>query len=667
MLWTLFIPVLAQKALVEERHQKTWEALLTTGVDVSTLVLAKFCANVVQIVFWMLLCLVFPVVLSRFIAVDVSILLCSMSVMVSLGMHWLALCYGVLCKTKSFVVAYFKAGGVLLLYFLFPLLVVLWPDPYYRPIFETLDLRGILDRASQGIVLAHDLVWLWGATALFLAGTILRLNAERSIGLQRLKALVSRSVYIVGCGFALIFAMMICHSRSWMWDMSSQRQGQLSVDYQRLVAQFPTGIKITLALPARWNAPSYEQSRGCLVTFMQKTQARAKGMEVEILDPDVDQAAMERLRASGGKSDNKIGFVSIALNGDRINIPYHQWVSLGTMTIDNEPHRYLHAFNGEDQLVRAVNQLTQSRIKGKVLVMSGQGELELDRKDNLGGSEFLDLVQQFGLDVIRYKPDIDATSDMKGVKLLLLLDSQSEISPASQTLLRRAFDEQIPVLACRGPANKRLEPKAFEVFKDYGMIVSTGVIYQRHYRQYPPFTLPMAEFSNHPVTNELQGRVILFDYVCALSEGISADPRLKVVPLLRTQAVDSIWDEYQYDPKEPMVQHQFGSLDKASPLYTAMAAEWMTEKGRAPALVLFGTRSIFQNGWIHQGANRELLFQALDWVLHTEDQVHLPASLLANYRIEARPSLLLWLQLLITGLPPLLLLAVGFMQWKKRY
>ena len=49
----------------------------------------------------------------------------------------------------------------------------------------------------------------------------------------------------------------------------------------------------------------------------------AKGMKVRVLDPDVDVLEMERLKQAGGISENKIGFVSIAYKGERVNIPYH--------------------------------------------------------------------------------------------------------------------------------------------------------------------------------------------------------------------------------------------------------------------------------------------------------------------------------------------------------
>lgn len=666
MLWILFIPVLAQKALVEERQQKTWEALITTGIDLWSLLLAKFLANTLQLLFWLSICLSFPLAFAVFIDLDSAAVFSSLGMVFLVALHWLALCYALLCKTRSFVPAYFKAGIVLLLYYLFPLLVVLLPDPFYRPIFETLDLRGVLDRASQGIVLGHDVVWLIGGIVIFLIGAHLRLSGETAIGLKKWRDSFLNTVYLLGCCFVLVFALFVSHSRSLVWDVSPQRQGEMSEQYLEMASKFPAGLKVTMALPKRWNAPSYAQARTCLITFMEKTKALAPQMSLEILDPDVDLLAMQRLREAGGMSDNKIGFVSISYLDRRLNIPYPEWVSIGTVTIDNEPHRYLRAFKGEDQMVRVVNNLMKSKTPGKILVFSGHGEVDLGKDDPLGGSEFLDLVRQFGLEPIRFKPDLDKLPDIKSVKLILILDPQTGMSGAFKEILNQAFDHQVPILAATGPSLKVHDPESKSILKHYGILNSEGVIYQKHYHQYDPYTLPMAELSTHPMLENLQKRVLLFDHVSALKEGIPQDPRLKVVPLLRTQKSDSIWDEHQYDPQEPLVRHNYGSKDKASPLYTGMAAQWHTDKGVLPAAVVLGSRSLFENRWIHQGANRELLFQAIDWLLHRDQKVHLPASVLANYRVEATPRQQILVQAAVTFIPPIFFILMGFYQWRRR-
>lgn len=666
MLWVLFIPVLAQKAIVEERQQKTWEVLVTTGMDLWSLLLAKFLANAIQLCFWLTICLSFPMALAFFIDLDYASVMSSMAMVFLVALHWLALCYALLCRTNSFVPAYFKAGIVLLLYYLFPLLVVLLPDPFYRPVFETLDLRGILDRASQGIVLGHDLIWLVGGIVIFMTGTHLRLGHEVVIGLKKWRDSFFNVLYLTGCCFVLIFALFVSHSRSWVFDVSPQRQGEISEQYRQIAPRFPTGLEVTVALPKRWNAPSYAQARTCLITFLEKTKALCPQLSLEVLDPDVDIQAMQRLREAGGKSDNKIGFVSIAYQGRRLNIPYPEWVSIGTVTIDNEPHRYLRAFKGEDQMVRVVNNLVKSKQPGKILVFSGHGEVDLGKDDPLGGSEFLDLVRQFGLEPIRFKPDLDTLPDIKSIKLILILDPQTGMSQAFKEILNRAFDHQVPILAATGPSLKVHDPDSKSILKHYGILNSEGVIYQKHYHQYDPFTLPMAELSNHSLLNNLQKRVLLFDHVSALREGIAQDPRLKVVPLLRTQKSEAIWDEHQYDPQDPLVRHNFGSKDKPSPLFTGMAAQWNTDRGIVPAVVVLGSRSLFENRWIHQGANRELLFQSIDWLLNRQQQVHLPASVMANYRVEASSYQQLMVQAVVTFVPPLFLVVIGLFQWRRR-
>ena len=666
LLWVLFIPVLVQKTLVEERQQRTWDCLVITGLSTWTLVLAKLFANLIQLLFWMTICSAFPIAFSLFIDIDVGALMSSMLMIFLVAIHWLSLCYLLLCKTKSFVTAYFKAGLVLLMYYLFPLFTVLLPDEFYRPIFETMDLRGMLDRASQGILLGHDLVWLIGGAAVFIIGAKTRLAHEVYLGLGKLKKGLFDGVFLLGCCFVLVFTLFVGHSRAWVLDVSPKRQGEISQNYIDLATRFPKGIEVTVALPEKWNVPSYDQARTCILAFLSKTQALVPEMRLKVLDPDIDVLAMHRLRESGGVSDNKIGFVSISLNDRRLNIPYHQWVSIGTMTIDNEPYRYLRSFKGEDQMVRSINNLHKDSLSGQVLVFSGHGELDPGQDGLLGGTEFLDLIRQFGLTQIRFKPDLDAIPNISDIKMMLILDPQTGLSDAFKKIMEQAFDAQIPILAAVGPSLEVFDPDSKSILKHYGILNSNGVIYQKHYRQYDPFTLPMAELSNPPMLDGLQKRVLLFECVSALREGIPRDPRLKVVPLLRTQTSPSIWDEHQYDPQDPLVRHSFGPNDKVSPLYTAMAAQWQTDSGSKPALVALGTRSIFENRWIHQGANRELLFQSIDWLLDRKGQVRLPPSIMSDYKIEASPIYQLWVQAIVTFVPPFVLLALGFYHWKRK-
>ena len=51
MVWVLFLPILTQKAIVEERMQKTWDALLTTGMSPGLILCGKFLSCLVQFAF----------------------------------------------------------------------------------------------------------------------------------------------------------------------------------------------------------------------------------------------------------------------------------------------------------------------------------------------------------------------------------------------------------------------------------------------------------------------------------------------------------------------------------------------------------------------------------------------------------------------------------------
>ena len=112
----------------------------------------------------------------------------------------------------------------------------------------------------------------------------------------------------------------------------------------------------------------------------------------------------------------------------------------------------------------------------------------------MGGTEFLDLVRQFGLKVVRFQPELESAPSLDQVKLILWLDPQAEVGDAAKLFLTKALRAQVPILACEGPQFDHEGRGLESVFEPLGVVKSKGVVYQRKYKSYDAYTLPMGEF-----------------------------------------------------------------------------------------------------------------------------------------------------------------------------
>ncbi len=161
------IPVLTMKTFSEERRQKTDQALLTSPVSLTEIVLG--CA----------IFLVYGVVISFFAQPQWSVVLCTLLGMLLLGMAIIAMNIFISSLTESMVVAAvigMAAGLVIDTMSSFSKLV---PIPWVQFVLEKIDFLNYYTNFTYGILSIVDVIFFLSVTGLFLFFTVRVLERRR--------------------------------------------------------------------------------------------------------------------------------------------------------------------------------------------------------------------------------------------------------------------------------------------------------------------------------------------------------------------------------------------------------------------------------------------------------------------------------------------------------
>lgn len=634
-LFALILPVLPIKAFAEERQLHTWEPLLCTGQSSLSLASSKLLALFFQWSLWFLCLLPHALVVIVYGQTPITHLLVAAFGLWLCGCFWLSLGALVCSRQNSTVLAYASTSVVCLLTLLIPFGRIILPDPFYRIVFSSLDLRAFLDRSSDGRILLFDLVLIIGLGALFLWWTSCRLENERRAWSKRWRSHLWQGTISLLTLLLLYSLLVILYHRPVQWSAPTHTSQEFSEDFAETLTGLPNDLSITVALPRNLSIASYQQGKTLILDFLSRV-SNSTGTPLTILDPDVDLREMERLQQEGVTSKNRIGFVMLRRNEGKLILSYDQWLSLGTMTIDNEAHHYVRSFHGETLFARAVNALTRTERAVRGLVIAGHREIDLLDTSPIGGSAVAELLQQIGVLLEYRRPGVDAI-DLDRYNLVFVPDSRDQPDEARKQLYQSIFSKQIPVLLIRSAIG--YPPSENDPWDTYGFEITPHTMVQENYGHYDPFTAPITSISNHTAIRALQNQIMLFDRCRPMKEGAPMDPRLVTSPLLRIDSNPSIWGEWEVDFSKPRRQYAYDANDLPTPFLTSIAVEQRGKDGTRPSLLVVGSRAPFENRMFYLGANRRFAFQCFNWLLGDGDRVSLPPRPPADHRFKISPKI----------------------------
>lgn len=665
---SMFLPALVMRAFAEERHLQTWQNLACMGLGEGVLIGGKFLSIVIQLSLWVLLTLAFPLSLIPYAEVDLMVIFTSFLGVFLVGVQWAALLSWLCCRTATMMSAYLLGVLVLIVMQFSFLLRVALPDKFYRPFFDAIDISAILSRLSQGLISLPDMLFLVFSTAIFLGLAVSRLRSERvqKTWLERL----GRGFFVTGMFFALFLVMVISMNRPRQWNLATLPGETLSNEFVSLLKKVPDDVKITMVLPGQAQTPEYLIARAMISTFLERIRAAHGGLLIEELDPDVDliemERLMERMKNKGTLTSTRIGGLVLEYKGKTMTIPYHLLISLGTTTIANEAVRYIAAFHGEEQVGKHLTGLMRKGGSPTVLVIEGAGELNLAKKSRTGGSDLANMFLQMGFQFQVYKPGASEKPDLSAVDLILWIDPKEKVSEVGRAFASELLKEGVPVLAALGIDSLGKPAKNDKLFSDFGVEASGHIVVQNNaYKEFDFLTLPVDQYSSHPMLAGLEGATAIMTQCSVLETGIPVDPRLVSRPLIRSKKSSRIWGEANLEVMQTKKLPPPDDMDLSSPLHLAFAVEKQMAREKKPSLVIFAGRSLFENRFLNVGVSRNLVFRAVDWLCFSDADIVLPPKRLVNYRINLRSDSVLLFQVLVALIIPLLLMLTGVIVYFK--
>ncbi len=665
-LFSFFIPALAMRAYAEERQQGTWDLLLTLGTGRKVLATAKFLSSWFIFIIMQGLCLVLVLALSSVQVVDWGQVFCGWLGLVLLGAYWSSVALLVASRFNSMAMAYLAgACGIFLLRAL-PFLEGVFPSPLWRPLFEVLDISRVLEQSSNGYLSLSHLVFLLGASVVMVGMTALVLEAERKVGLKQ--GLAWMRVIMGGMIFGLMLYMCIyiAKHKGIQWNFNGTEP--LSAEFRSLLEKFPPGGKLTVILPHQANHRTFPQVRELVLGLCRQAGAAHSNLTFQELDPDIDLREAERLKAMQHWPENVIGGILFTYKNKTLSIPYHHLFVEGQFNRAGQAVPYIRYFRGEEQLATVMNALLRKGDAPKALVMSGLGELDVSSDEGSGGSQFLLMLHQLGIEVERCNPLRSRLPNLEQYQMLLWLDPAQAGSDVHRKLFSEAVAKEIPLLMVRGA-------HAGQIGQSWQTPTSLGVDWLGKVgvqnRAYPAiadvFTLPVPQSSTHPIMEGFDQQACIFTLCDALSVGISADPRIEVKPMLRTETNRAVWGESEPTTLSADMILQKNDNDVDSPLLLAAIAERLTPGKRAPVMIAVASRAPFENRFIQQGGNRDFAFRCVDWLLHGERRLVIPPRRPDDYALQLSPSQWLAVQgWAFLPLPFLLGILSFWTAWRRR-
>jgi ABC-type uncharacterized transport system involved in gliding motility auxiliary subunit len=224
----------------------------------------------------------------------------------------------------------------------------------------------------------------------------------------------------------------------------------------------------------------------------------------------------------------------------------------------------------------------------------------------------------------------------------------------------------------------RVTPELVTYLKEWGIRVGEDVIVDEQLQLLKGRTFTLTPFvttyGTHPITEELRrrGGAALTTYGVSRSVEPEADGKKGVTPVSLAQTGPNSWAETDL---EGIFQKQTARLDeqdRKGPVSLAVAVtanlkEIGNEQDGTARLVVFGNAVFANNQFIGQYFNRDLLLNAMSWLVGEEGLISVRARTLRASRVQftaEQGTLIFYLSVLI--LPELLLIAGLAVWWQRR-
>lgn len=173
------IPVITMKTFAEERRQKTDQALLTSPVSLTEIVMGKFLGAFVLYVICCCIFLVYAIVISFFAAPEWSVIIGTFIGIVLLGAALIAINVFISVLTESMIIAAVIGMAVGFVILMMSTFISFISIDWITAILEKINFIDYYVNFTYGLLNITDIVFFLSATGLFLFFTVRVLEKRR--------------------------------------------------------------------------------------------------------------------------------------------------------------------------------------------------------------------------------------------------------------------------------------------------------------------------------------------------------------------------------------------------------------------------------------------------------------------------------------------------------
>lgn len=659
---------LSMRLVAEERAQGTLEALLTSPLSPSQVVVGKYLGAMgLYIALWLPTAVLYVLLRGAGVDPDIGPIASGYAGTLMVGASFIAiglLCSAVAKSQLSAAIASFVTCTIMLLA---GLLVDQVESTALNTILVGTSLLSMMQELSQGIV---DQRWIWlhgGVVVSAVAAAAVAIDPRRD--LQRLAQL---ALLVVAVGHLAWLGV----SHAARGDWTGGRVYSLSDRAASVLSQLDSPVDVRVIVPATIGGGRPNPLAGELREVVARMAAVTPKLRVSLLDPDRDRQEAEQLIAEfaiGGRSLADGVVLVRAGQGASLRKKHLMPSDLVTYATGDDVQATgprVQEFRGEEALLSAFVEVSDPT-KTTVCITQGHGEPELDNLEPYGGYAHLsDLLKGAGLVV--------AVADLVGANALASCDivmvaGPSGPLPAAEVAAIEAFaDEGGEVMLMTGavvlPGAVALAPHGLEpLAARYGVAFGERVVMDPHGM---PGGTPLLSFTlvegwgSHPAVQTLVGRPISF--VTARELEVRAVPEALGAAVLM-QTSEQGWAEadlasirsgtdLEIDPEH----------DRVGPIPLAIAAERGGSRMVVIASDQFALNALLRSDVVYDHG-RDLVLNAVGWLADREVLLGIRPRAREHVKLVLRPEQLQRMTLMsLLGLPCFAALLGVWVVWRRR-
>lgn len=479
---------------------------------------------------------------------------------------------------------------------------------------------GLIFFVAGGLALA---VYAWQrpqAIRQFMGGRVLRYGLGHAL------------TTVLFTGIVILLYWITAANPTWRYDVTANREYTPLPEMVALLAQAPTPVEAL----AFYSTTSYGRAEAQL--YLDALTAASPNFSYRMVDPNISRT--EAL-AYNVTDDGVVVFIT------------HQGQA-------DERTADLFFLNDRD-VYAALLQLINPTPK-KAYFITGHGEPALDDAADFGLSEAILQLQDLGFttELLDLRTAAGVPAD---AGVVALITPQVPLAP-----------EEVQALDTYSAAGGALfivrdvipTPEALRAEQDglapylqtaWGLALRPDIVIDPAFTYFDQvFTFVIQDFGFSPI---ITPDVRQFALLLSAARSIAVTPldAVEVTALLRTS--DRAWGETNLDVFPPVQE----DTDTAGPLGMAVSAENQTSGGR---LVLVGDADFLVNKGIYNGGNSIFLTNAFNWLAGDEQTLTLTPRTTIERNLTLTETQLASLQVTSLCAAPLLILAFGLYNWRRR-